>query len=117
MKKFVAVCGFSGSGKDTIGACLINEFNFKKDSFASPLKDVCSIIFDWPRYLLEGDTQESRSWREIEDKWWAENLNMPGLCPRKALQLVGTEGLREGFHNDVWVLSLENRFRKQNNNI
>lgn len=116
-QQLVAVSGFKSSGKDTIGNLLINEFGFKKDSFAKPLKDACAQIFNWPRHLLEGDIQESREWREIEDKWWAERLGMPGFCPRKALQLIGTEGLRRHFHDDIWLLSLENRFVKHNEDI
>lgn len=116
-QQLIAVTGFAGSGKDLIGTVLVNNFSFKKDSFANPLKDSCAHIFSWPRHMLEGDTQESREWRELEDKWWAERLAMPGFCPRKALQLIGTEGLRHHFHNGIWLLSLENRFIKQNNNI
>jgi len=117
MKRLVAVCGFAGSGKDTVGNLLVNEFGFKKDSFASPLKDACAYIFDWPRHMLEGDTDESRAWREVEDKWWSEKLSMPGFTPRRALQLIGTEGLRQHFHDDIWLLSLENRFIKHNENV
>ena len=116
-QKLIAVAGFKGSGKDTIGNLLVNEYGFVKDSFAAPLKDACAGIFDWPRDLLEGDTEESREWREQIDKWWAQKLEMPNFSPRRALQYIGTEILRRRFNDDLWLLSLENRFLKHDESI
>ena len=42
---------------------------------------------------------------------------MPRLTPRYMLQLWGTEVCRRGFHDDVWIASLENRLRKTVDNI
>jgi len=33
------------------------------------------------------------------------------------LQYWGTEVCRQGFHDDIWIASLENRLRKQNQNV
>ena len=79
------------------------------------LKDACAVIFDWPRHMLEGDTIESRVWREQTDLWWAEQLGMPGFSPRLALQVIGTDALRDNFHPDLWFLTLRNRIRKNPN--
>ncbi len=116
-KQLVAVAGFKNSGKDTVGNYLISNHGFKKESFANPLKDTCAAVFGWPRDLLEGNTEESRAWREQEDTWWAKRLGMPGLSPRRALQLVGTEVFRNHFHDAIWIASLENRFLKQEQSI
>jgi hypothetical protein len=104
--------GFINSGKGTVASTLVNECNFRQDSFASSLKDVCAVTFDWPRHMLEGDTKESREWREIPDQWWSEKLNIPNFSPRLALQLIGTNTLRNHFNEDLWFLTLENRIRK-----
>lgn len=96
-----------GSGKGTVGEILA-ESGFITDSFARPLKDAVSIIFDWPRKLLEGDTALSRKWREEPDAFWSEKFGRP-FSPREALQLMGTEAGRDVFHNDLWVISLINR--------
>jgi|SRR5690606_22968516 len=111
----VGLLGFINSGKGTVASQLVSEYNFRQDSFATGLKDACSVIFDWPRHLLEGDTKESREWREIVDPWWSEKLNMPNFSPRLALQVIGTDALRNNFHEDIWFLTLENRIRKNPN--
>jgi len=105
----IAVCGFQSSGKDTIGDYLCEHHNFQKDSFASPLKDACSSIFGWDREMLEGSSKEARIDREEVDTWWAERLDRPNWSPRVALQYMGTEVLRESFHNDIWLESFERR--------
>jgi hypothetical protein len=120
MKKIIAICGKAGSGKDTIANYLINNHNFKKESFAASLKDAVSAVFDWNRHLLEGDTTASREWRESINQWWADRLNIPHLTPRWVLQNWGTEVLRTGFHDDLWIASLEHRLSFSNqisNNI
>lgn len=108
----VGLLGYIGSGKGTVASLLVNNYNFRQDSFASSLKDACSTIFDWPRNLLEGDTSESREWREIVDPWWSEKLGISNFSPRLALQLIGTNVLRDNFNQDIWFLTLENRIRK-----
>lgn len=113
----IAVCGFAGSGKDTVGKYLVENYGFQKDSFASPLKDIVSTIFNWDRYKLEGTTEYNRQWRELPDRWWSEKLNIPDLSPRKALQIIGTDLFRQHFTPDLWMLSLENRYNKDKKNI
>jgi len=113
----IGVCGFIGSGKDTIADFLVNFHEFRRDSFAATLKDAVAAVFGWDRELLEGRTKEARAWREQVDPWWAERLNMPGLTPRLVLQLWGTEVCRKSFHDDIWIASLENKLRSSHDNI
>ena len=113
----IGICGFIGSGKDTVADYLVNFHGFRRDSFASTLKDAVSVVFGWDRELLEGRTTEARAWREQVDPWWAERLNMPNLTPRLVLQLWGTEVARKGFHDDIWIASLENKLRGSQDNI
>lgn len=108
----IGVLGFINSGKGTVASRLVDKYNFRQDSFASSLKDACGVIFDWPRHMLEGDTPESRAWREEVDQWWASKLNIPNFSPRLALQLIGTDALRSHFNENLWFLTLENRIRK-----
>jgi len=113
----IGVCGFIGSGKDTIADFLVNFHEFRRDSFAATLKDAVSAVFGWDRELLEGRTKEARAWREQVDPWWADRLNMPNLTPRLVLQLWGTEVCRKSFNDDIWIASLENKLRSSQDNI
>jgi hypothetical protein len=113
----IGVCGFIGSGKDTIADYLVNFNEFRRDSFAATLKDAVSAVFNWDRELLEGRTKQAREWREQVDPWWAERLNMPNLTPRLVLQLWGTEVCRKNFHDDIWIASVENKLRASKDNI
>ena len=113
----VGFVGFIGSGKDTAADYLVNFHGYRRDSFANTLKDAVACVFGWDRTLLEGRTKEAREWREQVDTWWAARLNMPDLTPRLMLQLWGTEVCRTGFHDDIWIASLENKMRKTTDNI
>jgi hypothetical protein len=113
----VGVCGFIGSGKDTVADYLVNFHEFRRESFANTLKDAVSNVFGWDRTMLEGRTKQAREWREQVDPWWSNRLNMPELTPRLMLQLWGTEVCRKGFHDDIWIASLENKLRASQDNV
>lgn len=113
----IGFSGFISSGKDTAADYLVNFHGFRRESFANSLKDCVSLIFGWDRTLIEGRTTEARQWREQVDEWWANRLNIPHFTPRWVLQNVGTNVLREKFHNDIWIASLENKLRKTQDNI
>lgn len=113
----IGVCGLIGSGKGTVSDILVEEHGFKKISFADSLKDAVAAVFSWDRELLEGDTDVSRMWRETKDTWWADRLGIPNLTPRLILQLWGTEVCRTGFHNDIWIASLERKLRSNTNYV
>lgn len=109
--------GFISSGKDTIADYLVNIHQFRRESFANTLKDAVSHVFGWNRELLEGRTKQAREWRDQVDPWWAERLKMPELTPRWVLQHWGTEVCRQGFHDDIWIASLENKLRNSTDDI
>jgi hypothetical protein len=113
----IGVCGFIGSGKDTIADYLVNVHGFRRESFANTLKDAVAAVFGWDRVMLEGRTKEAREWREQVDPWWAERLDMPNLTPRWVLQYWGTEVCRRGFHDDIWIASVENKLRRSKDDI
>lgn len=112
----IGFVGFIGSGKDTAADYLVNFHGFRRDSFANTLKDAVAAVFGWDRVLLEGRTKEAREWREQRDEWWSNRLGQD-ITPRKILQYWGTEVCRNGFHDDIWIASLENKMRKTGDNI
>lgn len=113
----IGICGFIGSGKDTIADYLVNFHGFRRESFANSLKDAVAQVFGWDRTMLEGRTKQAREWREQVDTWWADRLNIPHLTPRWVLQYWGTEVCRKGFHDDVWIAALENKLRNSQDHI
>jgi hypothetical protein len=106
----IGLVGWIGSGKNTVADILSTQHDYRKDSFAAPLKDATSNIFNWPRKTLEGDTDHSRHFRECVDPYWANKLQIKNFTPRLALQIVGTELFREHFHPKIWLDSLEHRY-------
>lgn len=118
----IGIVGFAGSGKDTLARQII-DYGYERFAFADTLKDMISIVFGWERELMEGETLESREWRETPDVWWEkklnwyaeENMNMrslfPRFTPRVAMQLIGTDLFRRHFNDNIWILSLENKIR------
>ena len=113
----IGICGFIGSGKDTVADYLVNFHEFRRESFASTLKDAVAAVFGWDRTMLEGRTKEAREWREQVDPWWAARLDMPTLTPRWVLQYWGTEVCRKAFHDDIWIASLENKLRNSRDDV
>jgi len=102
----IGISGFKSSGKGAIADILV-QHGFKKISFADKLKDACATIFEWDRTLLEGETKESREWREEVDEWWAGRLGIEDFSPRVALQWMGTEAGRNVFGQEIWCAALE----------
>jgi hypothetical protein len=112
----IGLVGFIGSGKGTVGDILADEYGFKRESFAKSVKDALSPIFGWERSLLEGDTVQSRSFREQPDAYWS-NIMGRDFTPREALQLMGTEAGRNVFHPEIWVHSLERRLKEDSSYV
>ncbi len=110
----IGILGNIGSGKNTVAQYLATK-GCIPTSFAGPIKDLCTSVFGWDREMLEGETEESREFREGIDLYWSKKLNIPNFTPRSALQLIGTDVMRDHFHPDIWLNSLEYRVKKLHN--
>lgn len=93
-KVIIAMIGKAGSGKDTAGAYISDEFGFKKDSFAGPIKRLVQDIFG-----LTYEEVHDRELREQPLEHW------PSWTVRKLLQFIGTELFRNEFGKSIWVKS------------
>jgi hypothetical protein len=91
------------SGKDLVADYLVKEYGFKKTAFAETLKRACQEIFHLTKEQTHGDK------KEIVDPYW-------GVTPRYILQKVGTECMRNGYADDVWVRSLDAMIQKNPGN-
>ena len=106
----IGLVGLIGSGKDTVADRMVQNHGFKRDSFAKSLKDATANIFGWDRELLEGQTQESRKWREQPDEFWSEKFKKE-ITPRWVLQHFGTEVCRGTMLDSIWIDSFVARYR------
>jgi hypothetical protein len=106
----IGVVGYIGSGKGTVGDILVRDHQYTKFAFADALKDATSQIFMWPRGLLEGDSNASRTFREKVDPWWSMKLGYE-VTPRLILQKMGTEACRHGIADNIWIAALEKRIQ------
>jgi len=81
----IGLIGLKGSGKSTVGTYLADNYQFKNKSFADPLKKACKELFLFDDEQLNGTLEQ----KETPDPRWF------GCSPRKAMQYVGTELLRD----------------------
>lgn len=124
-KVIIAMVGHSGSGKDTSCDMLVNQFDFKKTAFATPLKQMAKIAF--PDFT-DADLYGPSSLRETEykqypfggtclgcgkecelneekQKYTCMNCCLeypPYVSPRAALTTLGTEWGRR-LYPDIWA--------------
>ena len=110
----IGICGLIGSGKGTVADTLVTTYGFQKLSFADKLKDAVSEMFEWPRQMLEGKTPQSRDWRERPDAFWSSEMGKD-ITPRHVLQVFGTECMRHGFFDGVWVSLVKKKIQENPN--
>ena len=104
----IGMCGLKGSGKNTVANIIKKNYpNWTDASFAKALKDGVAVLFGLDRALLEGDTLESREWREKPNEFWCEKFGSSDVTPRKILQVFGTDLIRNTFLTNFWVDRLE----------
>jgi hypothetical protein len=111
----IAISGKAGSGKSTVGE-IFEKSGFRIDSFATSVKDICSILFNFDREKIEGIREEDRIWRETPDKSISELLGK-NFSPRDAMILIGTEIGRNIIHQDIWIKTLFDRYEKNKINL
>jgi len=94
----IAINGKIGSGKDTVGSFIqqINtDRNWQIKKFAGKLKEVASILSG-----VSVDRFEDQEFKKQDmNSCW-------GMTYRDFLQKIGTEAMRNGLHENVWVNAL-----------
>ena len=80
------------TGKDTVGKYLADHYDFKVVSFADHLRYVCSVVTGIPLNQFYGEAKKT-----YNETW--------GMTHREILQTLGSNGLRDGFHKEVWIKS------------
>ena len=94
----ISISGRIGSGKDTVANIIeqvspSNNWQIKK--FAGKLKDIAELLTGIPKIHFED--------QEFKKTSMAPEWNM---TYRDFLQRIGTEAMRNGLHENVWVNAL-----------
>ena len=101
----IGVNGFKGSGKDTVGKYLVDNYDFERVSFATKLKESAAALFNIDPELWE----QFKNSDEVFIGLMANNhpfdspFNISNMSARVFLQRYGTEAHREIFGEDFWV--------------
>ncbi len=108
--KIIGISGKAGAGKDTVARILRSiiqkDYSCTKLSFAGKLKDICVMLFGWDRERLEGDYAYKEG-NTLDNGEIDPACAMLGMTRRQVLQIMGTEGMRHGLHQDIWIIALK----------
>ena len=121
----IAISGKIGSGKDLTGS-IIKELspynNWEVKKFAGKLKEICSLILNFPvEYFEVPDFKQ----RELGSEWdytKKEDVKTEGnlsykkaMTVRDLLQLLGTNAFRDQVHPNIWVNALFSDYTQDSN--
>ena len=85
----------------------LQKSKWKSVSFADPLKNVCSILFNYPYLILLGAGHNERKQRETLK---TKEYNICGsLTGRQLLEYVGTDVFRNHYDDDIWINLMSNK--------
>jgi hypothetical protein len=125
----IGINGYSGSGKDTVGAIIQYIFAHHEEPLALPVEDMVVDMEEHGWFLEEQSGWEIMKFagklKDIAehltgihiDKFEDQEFKKTNLGPewsmhgmpmtvREFLQKLGTDGLRNGLHDNVWVNAL-----------
>ena len=119
MKKIILLNGLPRAGKDTVADFIVDNFNYTKKSFASPMKRIISNTFG----ISLGELEEMKN---NTDEFGVEIKVYPNNQPqqviqytnfREILQKFGTEGMKPEFGDAVWSDLLYNSIIKADTDL
>ncbi len=117
--RLIILSGKAGAGKDSVAQILVGEYGWKSYSLAAPLKRFAQDLFSFSDTQLYGPS----SARNAPDARWARPCKdccgaTCSLCcgtgliddnsPRRVLQLLGEEYLRQMIHPDALTMRARN---------
>jgi hypothetical protein len=131
----ICLSGQSRVGKDSIADVLVRDFKYVKVAFADGLRELASSVFDMPaNQFTDADKKEApfvypvrlqeehiglllshieNNWsipvsKESKDKMLAL-VGTEMTTPRKLLQIIGTDLVRDCIDDQFWIKALEHK--------
>ena len=117
--QLIGIGGYKGSGKDTLGAHLVDTINSKGDreafriGFADAVKEHCVSNYGLDLEICHADdhtkntTLSTVAWNtmpsEIQEKYYHHRADTTHMTYREVLQVVGTDICRDKEGEDVWL--------------
>lgn len=136
----IGINGYSGSGKDTVG--IIIQYLSCRNTENNPIEKVCANYEEHEWWLEEQSDWEIKKFAgklkdiashltgiDIEDfedqefkktnlgrEWWTTcDEGWQPMTVREFLQKLGTDALRNGLHDNVWVNALMADYTEDSN--
>lgn len=106
--RIIGLNGKKGSGKDTAGAYLVEQYGYERASFAAPLKSSAAASLGLPP-----DPETFEEWKNNPDArviLTVDGIEEVNISVREFLQFYGTEGHRNIpiFGQSIWTVGLLN---------
>ena len=104
----ISISGTIGSGKDTVAQIIqkISAYhNWEIQKWAGKLKTIGEIILGIPKEKFE---DQEFKYTNLPAIW---NKDDKPMTVRELLQLLGTEAMRNGLHENVWVNALMSNYK------
>ena len=95
----IGLSGYARSGKDTAAELLCLNYDFKRISFADPMRDA---LYRLNPYLMNDNLGFSNRLADtVDELGWTEAKQEPEV--RRLLQVFGTEVGRKMFGENIWI--------------
>ena len=110
----ISISGKIGSGKDTIAEIIKQEMpgaGWEVKKFAGKLKEIATLLTSIP---IEKFEDQNFKQTLLPSQWNSGICNCP-MSVRDFLQRLGTEAMRTGLHENVWVNALMSDYQTELN--
>lgn len=123
MSNLIGISGKIGSGKDTAAEIIqhltnpmkLDMFPYEVKKFAGKLKTIASILTGIPVEKFE-DQEFKKQYLGEDWNYQIDKFNpIQKMTVRELLQKLGTDALRDGLHNNVWVNALLAEYNENSN--